>query len=235
MAGAMSPDLIYFLMADTSHRGLSHSWPGLFQFCLPAGILFTLAFQWLVKRPLILNCPHAIVYRIGNLVENHFRLVSGRDWLILISSVLIGALSHFFWDAATHGSGEIVRMFPVLTTPVDLFGFNRPVYRLLQHLSSLFGLIFIPWYLLKTGLVRPATRAVPEPNTYTKLIFWGTGLVCGLVVATIALELYEHNVSDLATFGLGVWAGFFWWSCLYSLVGVRFRIRHLIQDPYRQE
>ena len=65
MAGAMAPDLLYFLMMQTSYRGVSHSWLGLFVFCLPAGIAFSFAFHHLFKQPVIHNLPWPLDRRLS--------------------------------------------------------------------------------------------------------------------------------------------------------------------------
>ena len=96
MVGAMSPDLIYFLTTITFYRGISHSWFGLFIFCLPAGLLFAVMFHWLFKYHFIMNLPSPLDKNLSGLAVSRFFPRNIRDWSVLIFSVIIGALSHFF-------------------------------------------------------------------------------------------------------------------------------------------
>ena len=107
MAGAMAPDLQYFLLADTTHRGLSHSWVGLFAVCLPMGLAFSFAFHWLFKEAFIANLPRPLDRWLSGLAVSTFGPRSWSEWAVLVSSVLIGALSHFAWDSFTHLHGEM--------------------------------------------------------------------------------------------------------------------------------
>ena len=223
MAGAMSPDLIYFLEMNTVNRGLSHSWSGLFTVCLPLGILFCFAFHWLVKKELIYSLPLKMSRHLSGLAESEWSIVSLKDALILITSVLIGALSHFFWDSFTHLTGETVSIFPVLKNDFTLLGFTIPLYHLLQHLSTLFGMIgILVWFTFKSNLP-PRARKFQNRTIQAKIIFWIKSFVISFVFAFLILNLYRYYfpdrvVSETAIFGLAGWAGFFYLTALTTIV-----------------
>ena len=229
MAGAMAPDLIYFLILITTHRGISHSWTGLFIFCLPAGIVFSFAFHQLFKYHFISNLPRPLDQFLSGLAESKFRIAGWRGLMVLAYSVLVGALSHFFWDSMTHEHGEIVRRIPLLLEKSVILGITVPNYRIVQHLSTAFGALTILIYALKSNLIPP-----PKPNPTSrkpgeKSIFWIVGGIVAFIIACLAVWLY-HGYSILqvdrrllsypvsTTFGLAGWAGLFYFVCIYTLV-----------------
>jgi hypothetical protein len=148
---------------------------------------------------------------------------------VLAYSVLIGALSHFFWDSMTHEQGEIVRRIPLLLEKSAIPGVNLPNYRIVQHLSTAFGALAILIYALKSNLIPVPLSNPPVRKPGEKLIFWSMGAMMALVFACLAVWLY-HGYSILqidrrlfsypvsSTFGLAGWAGFFYFVCIYTLV-----------------
>ncbi len=229
MAGAMSPDLQYFLLADTTHRGNSHSWLGLLTMCLPLGLAFVFAFHWLFKREFIEHLPHPLDRALSGLAGTRFGPGSTRDWLVLIVSVLVGALSHFFWDSFTHPDGVIAQHIPWLLEQNTLFGITRHNTRWLQHASSLFGAVGVIVGVWKLRLL-PDPVSNPKVKTVRqKIRFWVLGGLAGLAFATLILAFYNgyydwqveagYNLNlGFMSFGLGSWAGFFWYVCLRTLI-----------------
>jgi hypothetical protein len=232
MAGAMSPDLLYFLMMQTSYRGVSHSWLGLLVFCLPAGIAFSFAVHHLFKQPVIHNLPWPLDRHLSGLADHQFRVHSPRAWVVLITSVLIGALSHFFWDSLTHDTGEIAWMFPILKESFTLFGISQPLCRFIQHLSTFAGIVVLLLYILKGSLVPPPTISRPLRTPRRKFLFWLVGSVVAAVFALLVVWGYDHlydlrvttgysRHAAMTTVGLASWAGFFYYSCITRLIDRR--------------
>ncbi len=225
----MAPDLIYFLMLITAHRGVSHSWTGLFIFCLPAGIVFYVVFHNLFKYHFILNLPRPLDRFLWGLAESKIRIVGWRGWLVLAYSVLIGALSHFFWDSMTHEFGEIVRRIPFLLEKSVILGITVPNYRIVQHLSTTLGALAIVMYALKSNLIPAPLSNPPVRRSRKKLVFWIGGGMAAVAFACLAAWLYyDYSVLRIdrrllsypvsSTFGLAGWAGFFYFVCIYTLV-----------------
>jgi membrane-bound metal-dependent hydrolase YbcI (DUF457 family) len=236
MAGAMSPDLQYFLLADTTHRGLSHSWLGLFTICLPMGLLFCFAFHWLFKRPFIASLPRPVNRVLSGLAQTEFRPSGYRAWLVLLISVLVGALSHFFWDSFTHVEGVTARHIPWLLEKNTLFGLTRDNTRWLQHLSTLVGAAVVVFGTWKLKLLPSPVEGRQEWSIGRKLTFWLLGTVCGIALGAAAVWHYnglydwrlgmgENRGLAFMSFGTGSWAGFFWFTCVYSLVTKRQRVK----------
>jgi len=223
MAGAMSPDLLYFLLLHTSERGLSHSWAGLLLFCLPAGLAFSFAFHWLFKYHIILNLPAPFDRMLSGLATSRFAPCTGRDWVVLISSVALGTLTHFGWDSFTHARGEIAIMLPFLTQSVVLLGRPVPVTVLAQHSSTVFGFLMIGWFVWKRWNIPLPVASAENRTAGEKLQFWiGCGMTSGVFTVavywffkTVAPELVVYPVTTL---GLSSWAGLFWAVAGYTVI-----------------
>lgn len=229
MAGAVSPDLMYFLLSDTTHRGFSHSWVGLLAFCLPAGLLFAFVFHRLFKYQFIINMPWFIERRLSGLADSRFEIRSAPAWITLLGSILIGALSHFAWDSFTHPQGEMARLIPLLNGSAVIFGLDRPICRWLQHLSTLWGGLFVLWFLFTSPHVPRATRNRRMRTTRNKIMFWTGGVVAASASTFVMLwfynDLYGWNLQagynyplGFMTAGLASWAGLFYYVCAYSLI-----------------
>lgn len=228
MAGAISPDLLYFLLIDTVDRGISHSWTGLFIFCLPAGVVFSFAFHKLLKYNLILNLPGPLDLILSGLALQRFRIIGLRQWIILILSVLIGALSHFFWDSFTHAHGEIAKAIPFLLEESTIFGITRQNCTFLQHFSTILGAIFIPVYIVKARLIPEPKIVNPVYSKRRKWRFWlgstAAATIFAVIVTIIKLRYFDFNLFpshsmayQAKVFGLAGWAGFFYYLCIYRL------------------
>lgn len=229
VAGALAPDLIYFLILTTKYRWVSHSWSGLFVFCLPAGIAFSFAFHHLLKRHFIANLPGPFDGILSGLAETRFKPESYRGWLILTISALIGALSHFFLDSLTHEKGEIARRIPFLLESSTIFGIKVFNYRIVQHALTILGGLTILLYIFKSNLIPSPSMNAPSRTPRRKLIFWMSGGAIATVFACLMIYIfYGYSIFQLdrrffsypvsSTFGLAGWAGFFYYVCLYTLV-----------------
>ena len=233
MAGAMAPDLLYFLMMRTESRGISHSWLGLFVFCVPAGMLFAYCFHRFFKQYAIYNLPHPFDTRLSGLAEQRFQLSDFNSWMKLAVSVLIGALSHFFWDSLTHSIGEMAQMFPILTESFTILGISRPLCRFLQHASTIIGALVLLVYVLKGYLLPPpiVSRSVRSPGQ--KFLFWLVGGIVATLFACLVVFcfsiVYDFSLGDSqnshfirTSFGLAGWAGLYYYICIYT-VAMRYR------------
>jgi len=222
VAGAMAPDLLYFLADSTVWRGFSHSWTGLFLFCLPAGVVFSFAFHWLFKYQFIRNLPFGWDRKFSGLAVSTFCPNGLRWWAVLVWSVLLGTLTHFGWDSITHEHGEVAVAFPMLLQYIELFGYRMRVTDFLQHLSTLAGSIAVVAFLSKGFCVPPPRfRELPR-RIDEKLLFWFGGMVFAVLYAGFVVWIYREYFPYLGsspnrTFLLAVWSGFFWAVCGYGL------------------
>jgi hypothetical protein len=138
MIGSMTPDFAYFVPWQTGNW--SHSIPGLITFCLPFGMLAWLVFVHLLETPTLALLPDR--WRAAFVPSE--RAFTLRNLGLAALAVIIGAATHVLWDWFTHGNTPIVKNLAVLhDTRVAIFGKSFPLYRVLQHLSTVIGLAIL--------------------------------------------------------------------------------------------
>lgn len=157
--GSMAPDFVYFLPVGASAY-FTHSVPGIFMYCLPAGLLVYFIYQGLLREAFVDWAPPVISRRMPPAMP--WRERKPGLWGIVLLSLVIGAASHIAWDAFTHPNTIVVRHLDVLQRPVfSLGGHAVPLFKLLQHLSSLVGFLVIAAYV--RHWIR-TTEAGPPPR-----------------------------------------------------------------------
>ncbi|GAA5227811.1 DUF4184 family protein [Paeniglutamicibacter antarcticus] len=171
VAGAMAPDLPYFVMLKPSSVGWlsallsgvqSHQFTHILDVGLPLALVLA-AFLWVVDRP--------IRWALGThwFPEQTKPVGPAPSWahpvLWTFLSLLIGLLTHLIWDSFTHSTGWVVRHVPVLALePVP----DLPLYRILQHVSTLAGLtVLILWHRHRRRIAVPTHE--PRDCTYQKV------------------------------------------------------------------
>jgi Domain of unknown function (DUF4184) len=142
--GSMVPDF-GFVFPEHLSRAQTHSALALVKFCLPTGLLAWALFQALVKPAWGAVLPDG--WRLRLLADHpSARLGHWRVWPIAAGAVLVGAVSHLVWDGFTHEDGRGVRMLPFLEDSAPgIAGHVLPLYRWLQHGSSVLGLLVVLW------------------------------------------------------------------------------------------
>ncbi|MCC9072062.1 DUF4184 family protein [Flavobacterium sp. F-65] len=144
IVGAMSPDFEYFFRMKMQ-GDIGHTFLGMFLVDIPLGILVAFLFHELIKRPFIANLPDFLKERLFVLKEMNWVSYFKSNAHIVIFSLLLGIISHIFWDAFTHERGYFVQRIPFLNAEL----FTIPFYKIAQHLSSLVGMVFILLYIYK--------------------------------------------------------------------------------------
>jgi hypothetical protein len=158
--GAIAPDLHYFVGLGSDARP-SHSLPGAFTISLPSALVALWLFHRVLKLPLISLAPESHQQRLARFASP-FRFGPPRQFGLILISLLAGIFSHLFWDSFTHGSGFMVRHVALLRImPFEAYGSFRPVYNLLQHLSTVIGtgVLAVAYYRWS---VHAAKGPVPE-------------------------------------------------------------------------
>ncbi len=146
--GTFAPDSEYFLrLAPRSAFG--HHWPGVLVFTLPVSLVALWVFHAIVKRPAAALLPSAVEARLTPYLGT-FRFGGLRRFGWILISVAAGIGSHLLWDLFTHKSTLVTRSWPLFAkqVPVPLLH-SMPLYKFLQHVSTLIGLFAIAiWFLL---------------------------------------------------------------------------------------
>jgi hypothetical protein len=146
--GSLTPDFEYFLRMEILSI-YSHTFLGLFWFDLPLGILLTFIFHNIVRNSLYNNLPKFLKSRLFHFTEFNWNNYFKNNWIVIITSVLIGSFSHIFWDGFTHEHGYFVEQIQLLTSKVNLFGIQFSIFKILQHMSSLIGGLIICFTIFK--------------------------------------------------------------------------------------
>jgi len=217
IVGALVPDFEYFIRFRVLSV-YSHTIGGLFWFDLPLAIVIAFVFHAAVRSVLFNNLPDPLWRRLSLFDQFNWPRYFSRNWHVVVISILIGAASHLFWDAFTHSAGYFVQACPALSNEVPVFGFGVPVFKVLQHTSSVLGgsavlitLIMLPihdqpekkmnrryWPIVITlaaviTLLTAALGHVPIGNVIVSAI---SGTLIGLIVAGTLIGRRAGNRTD---------------------------------------
>ncbi len=185
VVGSITPDFEYFLRMRVLSN-FSHTLHGLFWFDLPFGLLLAFAFHALVKNPLIDNLPGFLKSRFVVFKGFNWSFYFKENWFVVLLSILIGAGSHLFWDAFTHDNGYFVQKIELIRKNIVLFGIHFPIYKIFQHLSSLFGALIIIFAVMQLP-IKPVVK-IKSPIKYW-LICVAITLLIVLVRVLIGVDL----------------------------------------------
>ncbi len=139
--GAICPDIaLLFPFFDYSY---AHSLKGVVGFSLPYGLALFL----ITKYSGIQYIQH-VYYRAFFSKAPPAENVYLSHWVLLLTAIIFGALTHIVWDAFTHKGGYGVTNYPVLALQLNFNNFQLPIYKLLQYGSSILGVIVLSCYLI---------------------------------------------------------------------------------------
>ena len=217
IVGSMVPDFGTLLSLHLP-RSSTHSLMALVTFCLPVGLMAWWLVQLLVKPAWCEVLPGN--WRVRLRAEHPpARISDWRAWAGGAVAIVLGALTHLVWDSFTHEDGRGVRMLPFLddTYGPDIVGHPLRLFRWLQHLSSVVGLIVVlvaAWRWSRGGPQDPAPSVAGEAVMSARerrTWAWAYVLVpFALVCMTLAAELlWPHSwertgdkIARLAVWGL---------------------------------
>lgn len=144
IVGSMCPDFECFIRMKVQSN-ISHTFLGLFIFNIPISLLVALLFHQIIKKGLIENLPSFFSSRLDVLKKTDWMDYLRNNFIIVVLSIVIGAISHILWDGFTHQTGYFVSQFPFLLSEI----YAIPFYKILQHLSSCVGMATLFFYLYK--------------------------------------------------------------------------------------
>jgi hypothetical protein len=140
--GSMMPDFEYFIRMQVKSV-YSHTWSGLFWFDLPLGLLVMFVYQTFVKDKLIDHLPIALNRRFSRFKGTYKNDYSLKYLVVVVLSILVGAISHILWDGFTHPNGYFVLLIPALSNVIQLGDHHIYIYKVIQHTSTIIGAITI--------------------------------------------------------------------------------------------
>lgn len=179
IVGSLIPDFEYFLRMRMQSN-YSHTISGLFWFDVPLGLLVAFLFHKIARNSLYSNLPLVLKSRLLRYNEFDWSTYFKKQWLVVLLSVLVGSITHLFWDSFSHTHGYFVQLFPELNNTVPLLGQQLPVFKLLQHGSTLVGGIVLLIALVKL----PVETSI---KSTLKLTYWVLFVVIVLVLVAFRI------------------------------------------------
>jgi hypothetical protein len=156
--GSLIPDLVR-LPFISIERAQSHSLPGVFLYCLPAGIFLYFVFEYLMKGALIELLPVPVQRRLDRDALNGKKALTAGSFFNVCVSILIGAATHILWDSFTHEDGFLVESFIYLRTRIfSASRYDSNLYILFYHLSTLIGVFLTIYWIIKWYRTAPVRQ-----------------------------------------------------------------------------
>ena len=180
--GSITPDFEYFIRMKSKY---SHTFDGMFWFDLPLAVLIAFLFFNIARNDLIDNLPVFIKSRLVPLRELNWNKYFAENWAKVLISMLLGIMTHVAWDSFTHRTGWFVQHTAFLGGAVEFFGFKIPVYRVLQHASTVIGGLAI--------LIFIYTRPVQAVHKQIRLSYW----VCIIAITFVFTMIGFHQAKYL--------------------------------------
>ena len=193
--GSMAPDFEYFLMMQPTSMG-GHTILGFFILNVPICILTAILYLNVLEDGLIQLLPSFIAKKWPRFGRN-IQTYAIAEWISFVYWALVGMLTHVGWDAFTHSSGIAVANLPILTAQIKFGIYEIPVYKMLQHGGTLFGLGSIGVYLL----LRPSRKRMPQ-NCCNKLYMRLSFMV---LIGSLSVVRYAVFKAPNSIYNYGAW------------------------------
>jgi hypothetical protein len=202
--GSIAPDFEYFFRMKSRY---SHTFGGIFWFDLPLTLILLLIFYFIVKEPLIMNLPASLKSRFADVAALNRRYYFRNGWISIPVSAVLGSLTHILWDGFTHANGYFVGKTAFLSDPITA---ALPLYRFLQHASSIIGAAVVCYYIYK--LPKKRVKEGEGKEYLSPFFYW---LSSAVITALIFLFLYFYIWEDESK----IWHTviIFLSSCVYAI------------------
>lgn len=206
IVGSAAPDFAYALRI---HGGFSHSWLGVFAFCVPLGALTCV---WLDR--LLLPALRAAVPRLGPVDPARWLTSSGLPRSVgqafwYGAAIALGAVTHVLWDGVTHDN-----LWPASVLyagqGLDVLGTRISVANLLQYTSSLGGAAVVGVYAVRRY---PKLPSVPAEGSRSTSLLWALILMAALGAA-VSVWVHRRDLIDVG------WKHVIWVSFWLAVRGV---------------
>ncbi|GLY28489.1 DUF4184 family protein [Kineosporia sp. NBRC 101731] len=192
--GSMTPDLVYYVPLPQEARWpvshASHTVTGIVGLDLLMGLFAFVVWQALIAPLAVAVSPRPVRDRVGGLpVPLRQNLGTLRAAALVVLSLLVGAVTHVFWDEFTHPDRwGTAHMSWLAQQHGSMLG-----ARWAQFASSVVGLLLIGWALWRwwsqtpprsvPSRIRPVSRAVSAWVVAIVLLCTGAGSSIGLWAA----------------------------------------------------
>ncbi|HBT72706.1 MAG TPA: DUF4184 domain-containing protein [Lysinibacillus sp.] len=164
--GSMAPDFEYFFRGRPIGE-IGHSLTGFFIFNLPLIIVIYILYCKYVRQHVVHHLPVCLQDTANQTTSRSKRL----NVIVFGYSAFLGMLTHVIWDSFTHKNGFMVSHLSILSETMPIFGFQFPLYKYLQHGSTLVGITLIIGYVYVRA-AHQSTNSLLTIHPKQKLFFW---------------------------------------------------------------
>ena len=185
--GSIAPDFEKF-MRMRAYDNYSHTWESIFYFSLPLSLILAFLFHQLVRNTLIDHLPTVLQKRLVSYKDFNWVQHFKKYYVVIILSILVGALSHILWDAFTHNDGRFVKWIPILKNKIVIGSFSMSVYNFLQMFTSVLGAMIIIIALL----ILPRYKITEQVPVKAKLKYWIIITVLAFIIVVIRYIFGYH-------------------------------------------
>lgn len=200
--GSIAPDFEYFIRLKP-YSVYGHGLVAFFILNLPLCFLLAFIFHSFLKVPLVIHMPQPISNWLGTYIKP-WNIGTLKKVIIFIYSALLGMLTHVIWDSFTHAEGVFVMLIPFLSTKISLFGYTVFLYKILQHGSTIFGMLIILVYLYIKRNPNSKVTTIPLGKKllfYSIIILTSLVLIFGIIyIKTLSVDLV--NIGSLVVIAI---------------------------------
>lgn len=187
LMGSMVPDFEFFirLQAQVVH---GHSYLAMFWLNIPLAIFCVTLYHVVVRNYMILHLPMYFRKRFQPFLTFDWISYFKSNYLKVGYSILVGNLSHLFWDSFTHFDGFFVLKMPFLFTEF----LKVPLYHILQYGFSVIGALAILNFISKM----PSYKVKSHFSIMNVFGYW-----CIVSIITMLIFFLRYDSEDYADFG----------------------------------
>ncbi|SHJ95759.1 DUF4184 family protein [Tepidibacter formicigenes] len=188
--GTMAPDFEYFIYFRPKQI-VGHTFLGQLYFNLPIVFIVACIYHYILKKVVILNLPKPYCNKYYYLTKRSWRINSLFKFIVFCYSAILGSFTHLFWDSFTHKTGFFVKNIGLLTKYIDIANFKIPIYKILQHGSTVLGFVVIIMYLIAIQDKGISKSDYIQINKFYKFRFWSGVIVISMLI--ILLVIFKSN------------------------------------------
>jgi Domain of unknown function (DUF4184) len=184
--GSIVPDLEYIINGT---RTFSHTYQAILWFHLPLALIIAFIFHNILRDKLISRLPAFMYSRFVRFEGFNWNLYFKKNKGIVIFSIILGVVTHLFWDSFTNVSAHFVIKLSVLRKFVNVVGTPMPLYVLVWNLSSIAGILalIIAIYLLPGEY---------KDRKYSIVWFWIIFIVVAVLLSWLLLIKFGYADID---------------------------------------
>lgn len=186
--GSMAPDFEYFLYGKPIQVA-GHTLKGLLTVNFPLLILVWVLYEAFVREALLAHMPLPVGSGMQQFRRSPQYIRHAKEALIFFYSAMLGMLTHLIWDGFTHRSGFVVQAVPVLQNTVFLFEHSIPIYKILQHGSTILGLLILGWFLLSKFKGDGALQTIQRNGKRIRRFWFSVVSIAGIFLVLVRILL----------------------------------------------